>query len=106
VCAHIIRRFLTKDYLSKPSHQYNALMLIRILADNPGPTFTRNLDKKFADTCKELLRVGKDPSVRTLLMETLDSFEHTKPEDEGLHVLIEMWKKEKEKAYKTYGVRK
>jgi uncharacterized Zn finger protein len=81
-------------------------MLIRILVDNPGPTFTRNLDKKFADTCKELLRVGKDPSVRTMLMETLDNFEYTKADDEGLQILIEMWKKEKEKAYKTYGVRK
>lgn len=80
-------------------------MLIRILSDNPGPTFTRNLDKKFSDTAKELLRSGRDGSVRQLLMETLDAFENTKAHDEGLRTIIEMWKKEKEKAYKAYGVR-
>lgn len=80
-------------------------MLIRILSDNPGPTFTRNLDKKFSDAAKELLRSGRDGSVRQLLMETLDAFENTKAHDEGLRTIIEMWKKEKEKAYKAYGVR-
>ena len=79
-------------------------MLIRILSDNPGPTFTRNLDKKFSDTTKELLRSGRDGSVRQLLMETLDAFENTRAHDEGLYTIIEMWKKEKEKAYKAYGV--
>lgn len=79
-------------------------MLIRILCDNPGPGFTRNIDKKFVDTCKELLRSGRDVSVRQMLMETLDSFENTKAYDEGLAMVIEMWRKEKEKAYKAYGV--
>lgn len=84
--------------------QYNAIMLIRILADNPGATFTRNMDKKFVDTTKELLRSGKDGNVRQMLMETLDAFESTKGYDENLQLLIEMWKKEKEKAYRVYGV--
>lgn len=79
-------------------------MLIRILCDNPGPTFTRNLDKKFVDTTKELLRSGRDVSVRQMLMETLDTFENSKGYDEGLAMIIDMWKKEKEKAYKAYGV--
>lgn len=79
-------------------------MLIRILADNPGATFTRNMDKKFADTTKELLRSGKDGNVRQLLMETLDAFENTKGYDENLQFLIEMWRREKEKAYRAYGV--
>lgn len=104
-CARLIRRFLKKDYWSKPSYQYNALMLTRILSDNPGQTFTRNLDNKFTETLKELLRNGKDLSVRQMLMETLDSFEQQKGWDEGLGLVIEMWKKEKEKAYKAYGVR-
>ncbi|KAK0717200.1 hypothetical protein B0T26DRAFT_288216 [Lasiosphaeria miniovina] len=103
--ARLIRKFLHHDYWSKPSFQYNAIMLIRILSDNPGPTFTRNLDKKFVDVTKELLRSGRDPSVRQLLMETLDAFENTKGYDEGLGLIIEMWKKEKEKAYKAYGGR-
>lgn len=101
----MIRKFLKKDYWTKPSYQYNALMLVRILADNPGATFTRNLDAKFVDTVKELLRNGRDLSVRQMLMETLDQFEHQKGWDEGLAGIIEMWKKEKDKAYKQYGVR-
>lgn len=103
-CARVIRKFLQRDYWSKPSFQYNAIMLIRILSDNPGATFTRNMDKKFVDVTKELLRSGRDASVRQMLMETLDNFENTKGYDEGLGLLIEMWKKEKEKAYKAYGV--
>ncbi|KAM7216633.1 hypothetical protein V8F06_007948 [Rhypophila decipiens] len=103
--ARFIRKFLYRDYWSKPTFQYNAIMLIRILADNPGPTFTRNLDKKFVDATKELLRSGRDASVRQMLMETLDTFENTKGYDEGLRPLIDMWKKEKEKAYKAYGGR-
>lgn len=80
-------------------------MLIRILSDNPGQTFTRNLDGRFVDTLKELLRNGRDLSVRQMLMEMLDQFESQKAWDEGLTGVIEMWKKEKEKAYKAYGVR-
>jgi hypothetical protein len=48
-------------------------MLIRILADNPGKTFTRNLDAKFVVTVKELLRDGRDMSVQQILRETLDT---------------------------------
>ncbi len=103
-CARVIRKYLHRDYWTRPSYQYNAIMLTRILADNPGMTFTRNADKKFVEACKELLRSGRDPSVRQILMETLDAFESTKEYDEGLTALLEMWKKEKEKAYKAYGV--
>lgn len=77
---------------------------MRILTDNPGPTFTRNLDGKFVDTVKDLLRNGRDLSVKQMLMEMLDSFEHQKGWDEGLEPLIELWRKEKDKAYKAYGV--
>lgn len=79
-------------------------MLIRILSDNPGPTFTRNLDKKFVDVTKELMRGCRDPSVHQILLETLETFETTKGHDEGLGPIIEMWKKEKAKTYKNYGV--
>ncbi|KAK4459373.1 hypothetical protein QBC42DRAFT_183564 [Cladorrhinum samala] len=103
-CARLIRKFMGRDYWTKPSYQYNAIMLIRILCDNPGPNFTRNMDKKFVDTTKELLRSGRDVSVRQMLMETLDTFENTRGYDEGLDMIIDMWKKEKEKAYKAYGV--
>jgi hypothetical protein len=81
-------------------------MLLRILSDNPGPTFTRNLDKKFTETAKELLRNGRDLNVRQMLMETLDSFEQNKPYDEGLKDVVAMWKREKDRAYKAYGVSK
>jgi hypothetical protein len=70
-------------------------MLIRILADNPGPSFTKNLDKQFADTVKYLLRNREDPSVGQILMETLDALERDKAFDTNLNVLFAMWKKEK-----------
>ena len=72
-------------------------MLIRILADNPGKTFTRNIDSKFVITVKELLRDGRDMSVQQILRETLDTFEMQKPNDETLKPLIAMWQKEKSK---------
>ncbi|XP_044716371.1 GAT domain-containing protein [Hirsutella rhossiliensis] len=104
-CARVIRKYLGKDYFSRPSWQYNALMLVRILTDNPGETFTRNLDDKFADTAKSLLKNAKDLGVRQLMMETLDDFEHTKVDDPNLGVMVQMWKKEKEKALKDQGGR-
>lgn len=96
---------MSKDYWTKPACQYNAIMLARILANNPGPGFTRFLDKKFIEATKELLRSCRDASVLQMLMETLDAFEHEKYGDENLRPLIEMWKKEKEKARQAYGVR-
>jgi len=75
-------------------------MLVRILADNPGKNFTRNIDSKFTVTVKELLRDGRDMSVQQILRETLDSFETNKPNDETLAGLREMWKKEKLKMEK------
>ncbi|KAM0415925.1 hypothetical protein ACHAPT_013136 [Fusarium lateritium] len=102
-CARLIRKYLSKDYISRPAWQYNAVMLMRILTDNPGSTFTRNLDQKFADTTRALLRGVRDPSVRQILMETLDDFERSKMDDENLVLLVTMWKKEKERAYKDFG---
>lgn len=77
-------------------------MLIRILADNPGRTFTRNIDEKFVTTVKDLLRNGRDPSVKQILMETLDTFQRLKADDEGLTLLNEMWKKEHERMVKIH----
>ncbi|EMR88632.1 hypothetical protein ACHAQE_006559 [Botrytis cinerea] len=100
-CAYHIRKFLSKDNHSKAYVQYNAIMLIRILTDNPGMTFTRNIDAKFVQTVKELLRTGRDPSVKQILMETLITFTRDKANDETLAPLIEMWKKEQEKMMKV-----
>lgn len=104
-CARVIRKFLSKDYNSKPSWQYNAIMLVRILTDNPGETFTRNLDEKFVDTIRALLKNVKDRSVWQILMETLDDFEYKKMDDQNLALLILMWKREKEAALNKHGVR-
>lgn len=70
-------------------------MLIRILADNPGKTFTRNFDAKFVATVKDLLRQSRDPSVQQLLRETLIALETEKRHDEGLMLLLPMWRREK-----------
>lgn len=104
-----IRTFLSKENYSRPHVQYNAIMLIRILADNPGPSFTKNLDKNFADTVKHLLRNGQDPSVAQILRETLDAMERDKAYDTNLKTVFAMWKKEKglmENAAKSFGPRR
>lgn len=79
-------------------------MLARILTDNPGPTFTRNMNEaKFIATVKELLKTGRDPSVQQILRETLDYFEREKiPSDDNLTGLVDMWKKEQVKLMKMY----
>jgi hypothetical protein len=100
----MIRKYLGKEYTSKSSWQYNAVMLVRILTDNPGQTFTRNMDQKFVDTVRSLLKHTKDRRVRQILMETLEDFQYTRIDDENLVLIIEMWKNEKEKAIKENGV--
>ena len=104
--ARVIRKFLSKEYYSRPSWQYNGLMLVRILTDNPGETFTRALaEPDFIETTRKLLKHGRDPSVRQMLMETLNDFEHAKMYDKNLGPLIDMWKNTKVDAYKNTGVR-
>lgn len=98
-----IRKFLSKENYQRAYVQYNAIMLVRILADNPGKSFTKNIDQKFVGTVKELLRDGKDMSVQQILRETLDTFEQQKANDETLALLTEMWKKEKGKMGKRFG---
>ncbi|KAH8432367.1 uncharacterized protein LDX57_010006 [Aspergillus melleus] len=76
-------------------------MLIRILIDNPGHTFTRNIDAKFVATVKDLLRQGKDPNVQHFLRDTLDTFDTQRPWDEDLTLLLQMWRKEKTKLTRS-----
>ncbi|KAI5212409.1 hypothetical protein AUEXF2481DRAFT_40820 [Aureobasidium subglaciale EXF-2481] len=91
--AHQLRKCLDKD--NKSRVQYNAIMLIRILADNPGPSFTRNIDTKFVSTVKDIVKHGKDPSVQQMMRETLDSLEAEKSHDHGLYDLLAMWRQVK-----------
>lgn len=98
-----IRKFLSKENYQRAYVQYNAIMLVRILADNPGKSFTKNIDQKFVSTVKELLRDGRDMSVQQILRETLDTFEIQKANDETLASLTGMWKKEKAKMGKRHG---
>jgi hypothetical protein len=93
--ANQIRKFLSKENYDRPHVQYNAVMLIRILADNPGASFTKNIDKQFAETVKHLLRNGRDPSVAQILRESLDSIHRDKAYDTNLNTLFAMWVKEK-----------
>ena len=95
-----IRKFLAKENNERAYVQYNAIMLVRILADNPGKSFTKNLDQKFVATVKELLREGRDLSVQQILRETLDNFEINKDNDETLVGLRDMWIREKAKIAK------
>jgi hypothetical protein len=90
-----IRKYLASPSKAQGSVQYNSIMLIRILSENPGHTFTRNFDTKFVGTVKELLREGRDMSAQQMLREMLEMFETQKSWDEDLAELIAMWKKEK-----------
>lgn len=75
-------------------------MLIRILSENPGHSFTRNIDAKFVSTIKNILRDGRHIAAQQMLRETLDLFESQKSWDEDLAALLAMWKKEKERGAK------
>ena len=99
----MIRKFLSKDNYNRGYVQYNAVMLVRILSDNPGPSFTKNLEGKFVTTTKDLLRDGRDMSVQQILRETLDTLEAKEARDETLKPLITMWKAEKSKYAKRTG---
>ncbi|CAG8167607.1 unnamed protein product [Penicillium nalgiovense] len=93
-----IRKYLS-DPAGTPNHtQYNAVMLMRILVDNPGHTFTRNFDAKFVTTIKELLRTGRDWHVQSYLRQYLETLEQQRAWDEDLKLLLQMWGKEKTKA--------
>jgi hypothetical protein len=70
-------------------------MLVRILTDNPGPTFTQGFDESFVKNVLKLLRGCKDHGTQQILREALDSIEVNKSHDEGAQGLIAMWKKEK-----------
>ncbi|KAH0547842.1 hypothetical protein FGG08_000100 [Glutinoglossum americanum] len=101
--ASVIRKFLSKENYDRPHVQYNGVMLVRILVDNPGRTFTRNMDAKFVGTVKDLLKQGKDLSVQQILRDALDAFEKDKKDDENLAPILEMWVKEKKAMEKMYG---
>ncbi|KAF3926995.1 hypothetical protein ABW20_dc0109674 [Dactylellina cionopaga] len=76
-------------------------MLLRILVDNPGATFTKNIDSKFVDALKGLYRNSRDPSVRQLLVENLEYF--VRKDDAGLQPVKEWYAKEKETSMKVYS---
>ncbi|PYH45636.1 GAT-like domain-containing protein [Aspergillus saccharolyticus JOP 1030-1] len=96
--AVFIRKILSEPS-KHPTHvQYNAIMLIRILADHPGHVFSRNLDAKFVATVKDLYRQGRDHRVHSFLRDTLDGLEVQRAGDEDLRLLLEMWNTEKEKS--------
>ncbi|KAL4787438.1 hypothetical protein BJX76DRAFT_4462 [Aspergillus varians] len=101
--ALLLRKLLSTPNSTAANVQYNAIMLIRILIDNPGHTFTRHLDAKFVATVKDLLRTGKDMGVQQFLRETLDSMETQRGWDEDLKLLVDMWKKEKAKMDKAFS---
>lgn len=98
-----IRHYLSKEFLPRSHVQYNAVMLVRILADNPGPTFTRNLDGKFVAAYKDLLRLTHDPSLLQIARETLEALATEKQADENLAPMRELWAKEKERLGRSWG---
>jgi hypothetical protein len=76
-------------------------MLIRILVDHPGASFTRNFDAKFVNTIKTFLREGRDVNAQAMLRETLHAFEVQRQWDESLKELLAMWRRENERSKKS-----
>ncbi|KAJ5126920.1 hypothetical protein N7448_007699 [Penicillium atrosanguineum] len=97
-----IRRYLSTPNSTPNSTQYNAIMLMRILVDNPGHSFTRNFDAKFVATLKDLLRYGRDWHVQHYLRQYLNTLEGTKADDQDLQLLLQMWAKEKTKSNRNF----
>ncbi|GAB7343446.1 hypothetical protein MBLNU457_1470t2 [Dothideomycetes sp. NU457] len=87
-----IRKFLGKDYYKTSHVQYNAVMLFRILSQNPGHSFTRNIDDKFVSTVYSLLKESKDPSVQQIMRDTLDGMERAPHGDPGSQQMVNMWR--------------
>ncbi|KAJ5917289.1 hypothetical protein N7466_010843 [Penicillium verhagenii] len=100
--AYRIRKYLKTPTRISNHVQYNAIMVARILGDNPGHTFTRNFDTKFVTTIKELLRYGRDWHVQHYLRQYLITLETTKQDDEDLQELLQMWAKEKTKGDRSF----
>lgn len=99
-----LQRYLSKQNFERGYAQYNAIMLLRILTDNPGHVFTQNFDKSFVSTVKTLLRECKDSSVQQITRETLDYMEAEKLNgNDTLMPLVEMWRKEKGGSARMYG---
>jgi len=67
-------------------------MLIRILTQNPGRSFTRHIDDKFVQTVLLLSKDGKDPSVQQILTETLNALESESAHDENIGHLLDRWR--------------
>lgn len=100
--AHRIRQYLSTPH-STPTHiQYNAIMIMRILAENPGNSFTRHLDSKFTAVIKDLLRYGRNWHVQQYLRQFLDTLEANRRNDQDLQPLLQMWAKEKTKGDRSF----
>ena len=98
LAATVIRKNLDLKHASRPYVQYNSVVLMCILAQNPGASFTRHLaDPKFCAAAKERLRHGRDPSDHQMLYETLDHFaaDPTRVADGHLAPLRDLWLREK-----------
>ncbi|KAL1953503.1 hypothetical protein VTO42DRAFT_2756 [Malbranchea cinnamomea] len=100
--ARQIHKFLSNPKSRKRNRQYYAIMLLKILAENPGETFTRHIDSQFVTSIKNLLREGQDINVQQILLETLESLAQGRSGDQNLAQLLEMWGREKERFAKYH----
>ncbi|KAI5292639.1 hypothetical protein KEM55_007661 [Ascosphaera atra] len=98
-----IRRILSKSTPQQSYRQYNAIMLMRILLNNPGTPFSAGFDEKFVSAVKKVLRECQDVMVQSIMRETLEWMEKEKLWDMNLRALLEAWRKEKRETQKLYG---
>lgn len=92
--ARQIRKVLSRGSVQPLYAHYNAIMLIRILADHPGQTFTKCFDEKFVSVIEIVLKRERDLTVQQIMRHTLMAFEQEKGHDRNLDALLRMWRKE------------
>ena len=96
--ARQIRKYMSRGGVQPSYAQYNAIMLIRILADHPGQTFTKCFDDKFVSVVETVLRRERDLAVQQIMRETLRALEQEKRHDRNLDALLRMWRRERQSA--------
>ncbi|KAK7206265.1 hypothetical protein BZA70DRAFT_128939 [Myxozyma melibiosi] len=81
-----VRKRIDPKHSSNPIVQYNAILVLRILGSSNSTTILDQigLDGKLATAVSNLLAQGNDPSVRAVLIETLEYFQREQRLEENL----------------------
>lgn len=101
--AELIRQIIKPGKGTPGYKQYNAIMLMRILATHPGQPFTRYLqEERFVMTVKRVLTECRDLGVQHIMRDTLQALAVEHKHDVSLLPLISLWEGEKDSVHRVY----